>query len=472
MSLSPRRMRTRNVAPIALLATLLAAAGCTATSDDDGFSDVAATIGNRIPQRIVWNRGTPPDQAADQAISTLLARPLGPEDAVQIALLRNRGLQASYAELGLAQADLVEAGLLQNPVFNASVRFPNAAHLATDVELGLTQSFLNLLLRPAKRQIAEAQADATRLRVAADVLDLVADVKIAFFRLQASAAVTALLRDRAGASDAAASLAKQLHDAGNISDLELSRQQADAELTRTELADAAAESVTHREELNRLMGLFGGDTRWTIPNRLADLPPDTLPYERLEAIAISGNLRVATLRRQAEASAKALGIARDYGWLTDVQIGVSSERNPEGYRVTGPTIQIPIPLFDRGQPSRQRAAAALQQNEDRMAQLAIDARAQVRTIRDRLIRTRDLVERYRGVVVPLHRRMLALGVQQYNFMLLGPFDLLRSKQDEIAASRRLIEATRDYWLARTDLDRVLSGQAVPMAPHETHGAPA
>ena len=176
-------------------------------------------------------------------------------------------------------------------------------------------------------------------------------------------------------------------------------------------------------------------------------------------MAISGNLRIAALRRQAETSAKALGLATDFGWLTDVQIGVSSEKNPEGYRVTGPTIQLPIPLFNRGQASRARAATALQQNEDQMAQLAIDIRAQVRTLRDRLIRTRDLIDRYSAVVVPLQRRMLALGLQQYNFMLLGPFDLLRTKQDEIAASRRLIEATRDYWIARAELDRALSGQA-------------
>lgn len=435
---------------------------------------MAATVQGRIPQRIAWNHGSKADQQADQAVSALLFKPLGPEDAVQIALLRNRGLQASYAELGLAQADLVEAGLLQNPVFDASVRFPNMAHLATDVDLGLTQSFLNLLLRPAKQHLAQTQAEATKLRVAAEVLDHVAEVKTAYFRLQAAEALASLLRDRARASDAAASLAKRLNDAGNISDLDLSRQQADAELTRTELADALAEAAASREDLNRLMGLFGTDTRWTIPDRLADLPPDPLPYDRLEILAISGNLRIAALRRQAEASAEALGIARDYGWLTDVQLGVSTERAAEGYRITGPTVQIPIPLFDRGQAAQRRAAAALQQNEDQMAQLAIDTRAQVRAIRDRLIRTRDLVARYRAVVVPLHRRVLALGVQQYNFMLLGAFDLLRAKQDEIAASRRLIEATRDFWIARADLDRALSGQAVdaatrPAAQRESTG---
>ena len=110
----------------------------------------------------------PADEHAGAAVAALLSRPLGAEDAVQVALLRNRGLQASYAELGMAQADLVEAGLLQNPVFDTSIRFPDTAHLATDLETGLTQSFLNLLLLPAKKEIAAGQAEATKLRVAAE----------------------------------------------------------------------------------------------------------------------------------------------------------------------------------------------------------------------------------------------------------------------------------------------------------------
>jgi cobalt-zinc-cadmium efflux system outer membrane protein len=447
-------------------------AGCAAAPPDQGLSGVAETIQGRIPQHVAWSRGTPADSQAGAAIAALLSRPLGAEDAVRVALLRNRGLQASYAELGLAQADLVEAGLLRNPVFDASLRLPDTAHLATDLATGLTQDVLNLLLLPARKQLAAGQAEATKLRVAADVLDLVAEVKTAYFRLAADQAVGALLHDRVSAGDAAASLAGRLRDAGNISDLDLSRQQADAELTRTEYADALAGAAADREELNRLMGLFGADTGWTVPDHLPDMPPDALPYDRLEAMAISGNLRIAALRRQAETSAKALGIATDFGWLTDVQIGVSSEKNPEGFRVTGPAIQIPIPLFNRGQASQARAAAALQQNEDQMAQLAIDTRAQVRALRDRLVRVRDLIDRYRTVIVPLQRRMLALGLQQYNFMLLGPFDLLRTKQDEIAASRRLIEAMRDYWIARAELDRAMSGQTVAPSPNAAAPRPA
>ncbi len=463
------RGRSRVARAAALAGSALVLAGCAASRLDQRFDGVSRIVADRTGRQVVWNHGSPADRQAAARVSAILSRPLGPDDAVQVALLRNRGLQAGYAELGLAQADLVQAGLLQNPALGVSVRFPDRLFSTTDVGLDLTQNVLNLVLLPAKRDLAQAQLAATQFSVAASVLDLVADVKKAYFRLSADQATAALLGDRVAASNASASLARRLHDAGNISDLDLSRQQADAELTRTEYADALAAGAADREELNRLMGLFGPDTAWTVPDSLPGLPPDRMAYDRLEALAVAGNLRIAALRRQAEASAKALGIARSYGWLTDVQLGVSTEKDPEGYRVTGPTFQVPLPLFDRGQASRLRAAIALQQDEDQMAQTAIDTRAQVRALRDQLIRLRDLVDRYQTVVVPLQRRILALGVQQYNFMLLGPFDLLRAKQDEIAASRRLIEAKCRYWIARAELDRAL-GHKSSDTPANPQGA--
>ncbi len=414
--------------------------------------------------RSTWNRGAGADPAASDPARHILSRPLQPEGAVQVALLRNRGLQASFAEIGLAEADLAQAGLLQNPVLDASLRFPDRLYGITDFAVALSENLLNLILLPARQQVAAAQAKSIRFRVAAEVLDLVADARIAYWRLRADQGVAVLLRDRVAASDAAASLAARLHAAGNISELDLAREQADAETTRAEYADALAAGASDREELNRLMGLFGNDAAaWSAPDDVPAPPPDRLPYDRLEVMAIQGNLHIESLRLQAEAAARALGIARDYGWLADVEVGVSTEKNPEGYRVTGPTLRLALPLFDRGQAGHLRADAILEQEEDRMAQLAIDTRSRVRAVRDRLVRDRDLADRYASVVVPLQRRILALGVRRYDFMLLGPFDLLRSKQDEIAASRRLIETRRDWWMQAAELGRLLGGAPEPVA---------
>ncbi len=448
----------------------LALAGCTSAPPDREFAKVDATVRQRTGLPVQWGHGAGASRAETDLVRSLLSQPLEPQAAVQVALLRNRGLQASFADVGVGEADLAQAGLLRNPVLDTSVRFPDRLYGITDVAVALSENLLSLILLPARRDVAAAQVGSVQFRVAAEVLDLVADVRAAYWRLRADQAVGVLLRDRAAASDAAAALARRLQEAGNISELDLARVQADAEATRAEYADALAAGAADREDLNRQMGLFGNETAaWSVPDDVPAPPPDRLAYDRLEAMAIRGNLHIAALRLQAEAAAKALGIARDYGWLTDVELGVSTEKDPEGYRVTGPTLRLPLPLSDRGQASRLRAQAVLEQDEDRMAQLAVDTRSRVRAVRDRLLRDRDLAERYAAVVVPLQRRILALGTRQYNFMLLGPFDLIRAKQDEIAAARRLIEARRDWWTESAELDRAVGGPA-DSAPSVTASA--
>src|SRR5438045_1448774 len=99
-----------------LAATSLALGGCATVPRDAGFGDVEQLVAERTALRVQWNRGTAADRAVEEMIRQSIASELTIDQAVQIALLNNRNLQATYEELGIAQADLVQAGLLQNPV--------------------------------------------------------------------------------------------------------------------------------------------------------------------------------------------------------------------------------------------------------------------------------------------------------------------------------------------------------------------
>jgi outer membrane protein, heavy metal efflux system len=98
--------------------------GCASVPPKGGFDEVQQGAAQRLGQKVQWNQGTEDDQAAAQAVQLLLQRPLTADDAVQIALLNNRRLQAVYEELGIAQANLVQAGLLKNPRFSGSYEPP------------------------------------------------------------------------------------------------------------------------------------------------------------------------------------------------------------------------------------------------------------------------------------------------------------------------------------------------------------
>lgn len=106
--------------------------GCTTFDQTAGFSAVSAEVEARSGKQVAWNLGTELDTQVAEKVRALLADKLTADVATQAALLNNRDLQALYAEVGVAQADLVQAGLLSNPIFDAAVTFPATGRSTMD----------------------------------------------------------------------------------------------------------------------------------------------------------------------------------------------------------------------------------------------------------------------------------------------------------------------------------------------------
>jgi len=136
---------------------------------------------------------------------------------------------------------------------------------------------------------------------------------------------------------------------------------------------------------------------------------------------------------------------------------VHHDREPDGVKTTGPSVIVPIPLFDRGLAGRTRAAANLRMAEQRLYALTTTARAEARAARERLLEARARADYLKDVIVPRRQRILYLTQLEYNTMLRGVFDLIRARQGLSDALREQVMAVRDYWLARTDLDAAVAG---------------
>ncbi len=431
-----------------------------------GLNDVAKIVKERAGHRLHWLQGTVEDAELAEALKAMLANELSVDAATQIALLNNRSLQMTYEELGISQADLVQAGLLRNPVFFGSTRHSNRRSSVTNTEVGVVQDFLDILLRPARKQLAAAEFEKAKLRVADAVLNLAAGTKIAYRTLQGSMQVTAVLQTIATAAQVGYEFAQHQHEAGNISDLDLVAQQGLYEQARVDLAKAELVVLVDRERLTRLMSLWGDDTGWRIQGRLPNLPEEELPLDHVESMAISQRLDLVAERWEVKKIARALSITLHWRWVPLIDVGVETERDTDRERVTGPTLAIQLPIFDQGQARIARVEAILRQSQQRMTVLAIGIRSEVREIRNRLLLARELAEHYRTVMIPLRERLVAESQRFYNFMLIGVYQLLQAKQDEIAAYRGYIEAVRDYWVARSDLERAVGGR-LPSAERNT-----
>src|SRR5213595_2867472 len=270
--------------------------------------DLRSTIRQRAGKQVEWQKDTGARDQIQEAIRALLRRTLSADAAVQVALLNNRELQATFEEIGIAHADLIEAGLLKNPIFAGDARFPNRSPSGTDIEMSIAQELFDLLVIPLRKKVATAQLMKTKLQVGDAILKLAAGVKAAFYELQAEQQLLGRLKAINETDVAAVELAQRQHEAGNISDLDLANQQATYSQSKLDIAETSASIRASREKLNRLMGTWGGDTAWTINNELPELPPGDLPQQRLESLAISQRLDLAATKTQIGALVGSLGI--------------------------------------------------------------------------------------------------------------------------------------------------------------------
>ena len=430
---------------------------------DAGISQVSQAVEERIEREVHhWSPNESDRGTLDTRVRALLAHPLSAGAVVQVALLHNRALQAAFADLGLARADLIQAGLIDNPEVSAVLGFDDRPGARTEIGLAVTQNLLLVLMRPGRMGAARARFKEARLRVAARVLDFAAGTRAAYYTLQGAQQLTAALGTTVEAAEVSYVFARKLHEAGNISDLDLATQQDIYERARIELARSEAQVLDARERLNVWMGLWGQDTQWKIPDRLPDLPAEEVPVEHLESLAVSRRLDLAAAQAAVEASARSLGLERSGRWLTGLQVGASAERE-EGAWTVGPLVALDLPLFDRRQASVARGQAELDRDENLLAALAVEIRAEVRAARNRMLFARNLADHYRNVVIPLRERIVARTLEQYNYMLLGAFDLLVARQGEIDSYQGYVEAVRDYWIARSDLERAV-GEGLPSEP--------
>ncbi len=451
-----------------MLAAVVSA--CASTSSKPAFRDTATLVESGTGRRILWNQGGADDDAVAARVHDLVSNELTVETAIQIALVNNKTLQATYEDLTVAQADLVQAGLLQNPVLGAGVAFPIAGSAQTGFGLSVSQDFLSVFLLAARKRVAEAELRATERRVGDAVLRAAHEVEVAFYDLVASEQIATMRRTILEVGDAGLDLAERQHAAGNINDLDLANEQVLYEQVRTDLVRSDAEVITARESLTRLLGLWGADTSFRVVERLPELPDEEVTLEHLESLAVGRRLDLGAAHEESQAVSHALAMAKNYRWLGSTSVGAGVERAPEGFTVAGPNVGVELPVFDQKRAVIARLEGQLRAALARETALAVDVRSEVRAARGRVTATRAVVERYSKVVVPLRQRIVALTLERYNAMLVGTYQLLQAKQSEVTAYREFIEALRDYWLARADLERATGG-SLPLATFHAAASP-
>lgn len=443
---------------IGLYPLIITLSGCSTVPVDRNIGVVQDKISLRTGVSPAWP--TTPEARAkiDRRVVELLQEPIDSDRAVTIALLNNRMLRVELARLGFAESDYIKAGLLENPSLTAGLGFPDRPPSATELDFGLTMNLLRVLVMPASKEIAQVRLDSETLHVADAAMQTVAETRGLFLELQASTNMMAVLREIALAAEVSVEFAQRTYKAGNLSELALANEKALYEQTRMEYARSLADVAENRERLNVQLGLWGEQTAWTIVDRLPELPPSEPDLRELESLAVHQRLDLAAAAKEVEMIAKAAGLQRDWRYLLTSEVGFNTVRSSDSQWVYGPEISVEIPLFDQRQTEIMRLDTALLESEAKLEAIAINARSDVRRLRDKLYATRYQAEHFRDIIIPLREQITELTQQQYNFMLSDTFDLLAAKRDGIAAYRDYLSSVRDYWAVRVELERAVGGR--------------
>ena len=439
-------------------ASALLLAGCASTSPQQAFAPVQNEVAQLSGQRVVWNQDIDVDHLVNEAAWQRLRSPLDANAAAQIALINNPDLQATFEDLGISQADLVQAGLLKNPVFFASLRFPDVPPGLTDAEYSVAEDFLSIALLPLRAKIAHQNLAAMQARLAHEVIELIAQVKSAFYSYQADLQLGGRLQLILQADQAGADLAQKQQQSGNLNQLGLLNQQAQVASAQMALADAQKETTTTREKLNRLMGLWGAAITWKARPELPPLPPNDPGTAALEDLALKQRSDLRALQEETDAVGQALALKTNTRFLpVNIDIGADTEQTPDRQRVIGPTIQFDVPIFDQGQGEIAKLTAQHRQLQWRLRALAIQITSEAREAGRLLFIDRNEVTLFKKTVVPLNIRSVNQTLLQYNAMEVNTYDLFLAKQRELETERDYINAWRDYWINRTELEASVGG---------------
>lgn len=443
-----------------LVCLLLCVTSCTRidTNAQPVFHEVQEEITNLTGQNVYWDSSLE-DTITPISVEKMLEEELTEDFIVQIALLNNRSLQATYEGLGIAKAQLAQAGLLKNPIFSFSYEFSTQLAVTDLINIGLLQNFLEILLMPLKKRTARAELEATKDRVTTQILSVIAETKIAFHTLQASQQIWNLQKLILLANELAYEAAEKLFEAGNIKDLEVSMERSLYEQAKLEVASWEIAVLEARERLNILMGLWGQQIEWKISDDLRALPSKEGDYTDIENSAIANSIDLKAAYNELIATASRFGIDTSRIVFPQLDIGVASERD-EGVWYAGPAFNLAIPFFDRGKANSAKARAEIMQQWNQYTALAIEIRSAARSSRFSLLNAFGQSRYAKEIIVPLSKEVTHLTLLQHNAMQLGIFHLLSAKRRELEKEIQAAQLQRDYWVAKIRLQTLLNGHTL------------
>lgn len=468
--------RVSRVVATAALALVALAGGCASLDPSPDLRRAGAVVGDRsglpVDWTVPWADRNPPWDGRS---------PLSMEQAATTALMNNRALRSQVEQIAAGRADLVQAGLLPNPVLALALRFP-ADPVAGYSQVGATvvQDLVSLWLRPSRIRVADARLNETVLSVSDSALRLVANVKASHARVVFGQRAVALTRENIAMVERSVLALQDRVRGGESTPLDPNRARQQLLSLRADLALQERELAKERRRLLLLIGHAGDDATWSaVEEHHDDHPvhrpqlPRGLDESAVAVLATSQRLDVAAARAVVEARAAELS-EQERSRIKSLGLGVAFEQTEDKKRFVGPDVEVAIPIFDLNQAQIAKAGSLARASLAAFEDTAQRAVAAARVAFVEAQSTEAIAAEFRRDLIPLAETNLHLASRS---VAAGQDDvtvLLESQRGVIEARIRLNELERDAALARIELEYAVGGRLSEterreMSPHPVEG---
>lgn len=469
---------------VGISAVAMMLVGCTQVQPKADYERAKQLVTETTGASTVYDPDAP--MLTDEEIDAFLSDGLKLEEAIRVALLNNRRLHTEFMSIGVAKADLLQAGLLSNPTLAFSTQFPEGGGLS-NLQASIAQNIADLWRIPKRKQVAQADLDATVLRIAHAAATLVAQTKSAYYDAVAADESLRLAEENVKLTTKSHDAIKAQRQAGAVSALDenLARGQVlSAELGVRNARLAAANSK------RRLAGQMS--IAQTIDN-LALTDPlvgevGPLDAEKLVEIARQKRLDLRALESAAQSRLADLGLQK-LSVFSDVSVGVMFERserralperkigadfvrssiangaltapeiqsrgerqaakNQEIETILGPSLSMALPIFDQNQARIAKAQYLYWQELKAYEAEYLQTVQEIRTAADQAQTAFGNAAYYRQEIVPQAERNLKFSRDSYSAGQTSILTLLE-------AQRLLLESRRGHIAARLELATAIS----------------
>jgi outer membrane protein TolC len=448
----------------AVIAAVLALAGCASVNIDQAVQDTNDKTGAFTQGKLALNRTEAQRQAASKSSAELLASPLTMDGAVQLALANSPAMQTLLAQSWADMARANQAGRIANPLFT----FERTTK-GSELELGRLLSFglLDLLTLPQRQSIAQSQIAQARVQLTVNVVSQVTQVRQAWVRAVAAKQSLEYAGQVNASAEASAELARRMQQVGNFNKLQRARQQVFYADATAQLASSQHVATATREELVRQLGLTDTQAaQLMLPDRLPDLPKAPLDAAAVSSLATQERLDVQVARGQLDTAGKAQGLNLLTS-IVDVELGI--RRDTVANTATGTSeprrgyeLGIRLPIFDWGNARRDAMSGQSLAAANRYETAVRGATSQLRESYSAYRTAHDVARHYRDEIVPLRKTIAEENVLRYNGMLISVFELLADNRSQINSVLGAINAYQQFWLADAALAASMIGKPTTM----------